>query len=273
MDMERVVSAVQVIQSRSDKITQTHLVIIAVVVLIALFLFQHFGTSKLVTAAGLVRDQIFVGDTSTEYKSSGTIVDVKVDTCSNIIWICSTPYNGSSTIIGGNSMSFDFCTILHDPGVEQFSENTISLLGIDTEVFSDSLLGLDVRLLFTPASGASLARAAASREISLVNQIWVHYRNTQRPFYAILHRIDMGIVVDLEPLCSLQSLPGGDIGVLCDTVVEKVHELTGYDRVMVYKFHEDEHGEVLLEIRSWSDLEPYLGLHYPATDVPQVELC
>eukprot|EP01018_Ginkgo_biloba_P018742 Gb_28563 [translate_table: standard] len=42
-------------------------------------------------------------------------------------------------------------------------------------------------------------------------------------------------------------------------------ELTGYDRVMVYKFHEDKHGEVVAEIRRL-DLEPYLGLHYLATD-------
>ncbi|CAI5962715.1 unnamed protein product [Closterium sp. NIES-65] len=37
---------------------------------------------------------------------------------------------------------------------------------------------------------------------------------------------------------------------------------------MTYKFHEDEHGEVIAEIRR-SDMEPYLGLHYPATDIPQ----
>jgi light-regulated signal transduction histidine kinase (bacteriophytochrome) len=55
---------------------------------------------------------------------------------------------------------------------------------------------------------------------------------------------------------------------MCDTVVEEVQKLTGYDRVMVYKFHDDEHGEVVSEIRR-SDLEPYLGLHYPATDIPQ----
>ncbi|KAF9621349.1 hypothetical protein IFM89_020008 [Coptis chinensis] len=194
---------------------------------------------------------------------------------------------------GGSIQPFGCMLALQERSltVIAYSENTISLLGLDTQVFTQSLLGLDVRLLFTPASGASLARASASREISLVNPIWVHSRNTQRPFYAILHRIDVGIVVDLEPARSgdpaftiagavqsqklavraisrLQSLPGGDIGVLCDTVVEKVRELTGYDRVMVYKFHEDEHGEVLSEIRR-SDLEPYLGLHYPATDVPQ----
>ncbi|XP_051135609.1 phytochrome E-like isoform X2 [Andrographis paniculata] len=72
----------------------------------------------------------------------------------------------------------------------------------------------------------------------------------------------------LRAISRLQSHPGGDIGALCDTVVEDVQRLTGYDRVMVYKFHDDEHGEVVSEIRR-SDLDPYLGLHYPATDIPQ----
>ncbi|KAI3840803.1 hypothetical protein MKW92_045313 [Papaver armeniacum] len=187
-----------------------------------------------------------------------------------------------------------------------YSENATDLLlglGLDgnrTDVlvtttesskFDGGLIGVDARTLFTPSSGASLVKAVASREISLQNPIWVHSKSTQKPFYAILHRIDVGIVIDLEPaklgdpafsiagvvqsqklavraISRLQSLPGGDIGVLCDTVVQNVQELTGYDRVMVYKFHEDEHGEVVSEIRR-SDLEPYLGLHYPATDIPQ----
>ncbi|PIA64662.1 hypothetical protein AQUCO_00100253v1 [Aquilegia coerulea] len=41
-----VVSAVQGIQSRSDKITQNHVVIISVVILLMLFFFQRFGTTK-----------------------------------------------------------------------------------------------------------------------------------------------------------------------------------------------------------------------------------
>uniref|UniRef100_A0A0D6QZ02 Phytochrome n=18 Tax=Araucaria TaxID=25666 RepID=A0A0D6QZ02_ARACU len=157
-------------------------------------------------------------------------------------------------------------------------------------------IGTDVRTLFTPSSARLLEKAAMAHEISLMNPIWVHSKNTNKPFYAIVHRIDVGMVIDLEPvrtgsggggdaalsaagavqsqklavraISRLQSLPAGDIGLLCDTVVEDVRELTGYDRVMVYKFHEDEHGEVLAEIRR-SDLEPYLGLHYPATDIPQ----
>ncbi|KAI9087301.1 hypothetical protein K1719_030771 [Acacia pycnantha] len=45
---------------------------------------------------------------------------------------------------------------------------------------------------------ASLAKASASREISLLNPIWVCSRTTQKPFYAIMHQIDVGIVIDLE---------------------------------------------------------------------------
>ncbi|WP_295436687.1 ATP-binding protein [uncultured Thiodictyon sp.] len=43
--------------------------------------------------------------------------------------------------------------------------------------------------------------------------------------------------------------------------------LTGYDRVMIYRFDPDWHGEVVAEARR-DDLEPYLGLHFPASDIP-----
>lgn len=174
-----------------------------------------------------------------------------------------------------------------------YSENCFEFLGLTVTSGFDGkgLLGIDARTFFMPSSSGSLAKAAASREISLLNPVWVYSRTTEKPFYAILHRIDVGIVIDLEPARSidpalslagavqsqklavraitrLQSLPRGDIGALCDTVVEDVQKLTGYDRVMVYEFQDDDHGKVVSEIRR-SDLEPYLGLHYPATDIPQ----
>ncbi len=48
---------------------------------------------------------------------------------------------------------------------------------------------------------------------------------------------------------------------------EQVRSLTGYDRVMVYRFREDDSGEVIAETCS-AGMEPYLGLRYPATDIP-----
>ncbi|KAL0323390.1 UNVERIFIED_CONTAM: Phytochrome B [Sesamum angustifolium] len=178
-----------------------------------------------------------------------------------------------------------------------YSENAREMLGLTPQSVPSLekpeilTIGTDVRTLFTPSSSVLLERAFGAREITLLNPIWIHSKNSGKPFYAILHRIDVGIVIDLEPartedpalsiagavqsqklavraISHLQSLPGGDIKLLCDTVVESVRELTGYDRVMVYKFHEDEHGEVVAESKR-ADLEPYIGLHYPATDIPQ----
>ena len=58
------------------------------------------------------------------------------------------------------------------------------------------------------------------------------------------------------------------IGTLADAVVRGMRELTGYDRVMVYKFDPDGHGEIIAEARD-PRLETLLGHHYPATDIPQ----
>ena len=50
-------------------------------------------------------------------------------------------------------------------------------------------------------------------------------------------------------------------------VAEQVRLLTGYDRVMVYRFRHDDSGEVVAESRD-SELPAYLGLRYPASDIP-----
>ncbi|VTS08798.1 PAS domain S-box protein [Tuwongella immobilis] len=55
----------------------------------------------------------------------------------------------------------------------------------------------------------------------------------------------------------------------CERILEKLRRRTGYDRLMVYRFCEDWHGEVIAESRDESATEePYLGLHYPASDIP-----
>jgi phytochrome A len=66
----------------------------------------------------------------------------------------------------------------------------------------------------------------------------------------------------------IQSVPGGSMEVLCNTLVQEIFDLVGYDRVMAYKFHEHHHGEIIAEVRE-PGLEPYIGLHYLATDIPQ----
>ena len=46
-----------------------------------------------------------------------------------------------------------------------------------------------------------------------------------------------------------------------------IRDVTGFDRVMIYKFAEDKHGEVIAESTNRPD--SFLGLHYPASDIPE----
>lgn len=54
----------------------------------------------------------------------------------------------------------------------------------------------------------------------------------------------------------------------CQRAAEQVRDFIGFDRVMVYRFDPDLSGHVIAEARR-PDLESYLGLHYPASDIPK----
>lgn len=49
--------------------------------------------------------------------------------------------------------------------------------------------------------------------------------------------------------------------------VGEIARLTGFDRVMAYRFRHDDSGEVVAEHRR-PELEPFLGQRYPASDIP-----
>lgn len=57
------------------------------------------------------------------------------------------------------------------------------------------------------------------------------------------------------------------IDALLQLATEQVRAITGFDRVMAYRFHHDDSGDVTAESRR-DDLEPYLGRRYPASDIP-----
>lgn len=111
-------------------------------------------------------------------------------------------------------------------------------------------------------------------------------------FEGTLHRSATGVLVlELEPLSPPPGQPEavmpphavlqdmlaqavrrfGDapsLGALADAGVSVVRDLTGYDRVMVYRFDPDGHGQVIAEARD-PRIDPLLGHRYPATDIPQ----
>jgi chemotaxis family two-component system sensor kinase Cph1 len=58
-----------------------------------------------------------------------------------------------------------------------------------------------------------------------------------------------------------------NVDALLETAVRQVREFTGFDRVMAYRFREDDSGDVVAEARR-EDLVPYAGQRYPAGDIP-----
>lgn len=55
--------------------------------------------------------------------------------------------------------------------------------------------------------------------------------------------------------------------IFCQSVADETRKITGYDRVMIYRFDEDYNGKVFAESRT-EKVESFLGLHYPHSDIP-----
>ncbi len=53
-------------------------------------------------------------------------------------------------------------------------------------------------------------------------------------------------------------------------IANLLNEVTGFNRVMIYAFREDGDGEVLAEARNADVYGSYLGLRFPASDIPQI---
>jgi len=100
------------------------------------------------------------------------------------------------------------------------------------------------------------------------------------PFYLIINASADCWLLEFEPVTlqyDIQSavgrsasamLQGKSILSLLAKAALQVKKLIEFDRVMVYKFLDDGHGEVVAEVKE-ENLESFFGLHYPASDIPQ----
>jgi light-regulated signal transduction histidine kinase (bacteriophytochrome) len=81
-----------------------------------------------------------------------------------------------------------------------------------------------------------------------------------RPFsFPNTYQAVRGTIGELNRASSLQEL--------YDITAQAVRTLTGFDRVMVYRYDADYNGEVVAEAKL-PELNSFLGLHYPASDIP-----
>ena len=176
--------------------------------------------------------------------------------------------------------------VLQEPELRilQASANTADYLGLPAE----ALLGQGIEIALGETASAELrARLAAQPlEGTLLRLITVRPPAAERVCHLFGNRTPDGLLlIEFEPIDETARVKAPDLyqevhGALqrlqatpslrafFALAVTEIRRLTGFDRVMAYRFDADGSGEVIAE--SVADgLETYLGLHYPATDIPE----
>ncbi len=174
---------------------------------------------------------------------------------------------------------------LHEDGLicHQVSNNTSEFLGIS----ATDLLGNSIAPVLGPEQTEAFRQTLSTSELQARNpmKLMVPAGNGKdRLVNGIVHRHKGILFLELEPcdgnvespLRAFQRFQSAmvrlqrteNVSQLWRVVVEEVKSILEFDRVMVYRFDRDGHGEVIEE-EVVEGRDKYIGLHYPASDIPQ----
>ncbi|QEH35267.1 Phytochrome-like protein cph1 [Aquisphaera giovannonii] len=164
-----------------------------------------------------------------------------------------------------------------DLSVVQASANAAGLLGLPAE----ELAGRPAPSLFDGEDRERCRRWLGSADL---RDGPLRLSSRGRPLDATAHRHDGALILELEDARdagpTIQAdyrsvrtamgrlLAAGSLEEFCRVAAAEMRDLTGYDRVTVYRFDDDWNGLVYAEAKR-DDLEPLLGLHFPASDIPE----
>jgi chemotaxis family two-component system sensor kinase Cph1 len=176
--------------------------------------------------------------------------------------------------------------VLQEPELKilQVSNNAPTILGMSlAEILSKTLEDI-----FDPFQVDRLKEGLKINDFDALNpsKIWARVNGDEYAvFDGVFHRNSEGmLILELEPAVSYENIPflsfyhlaktsinslekSSRLTDFCQIIVEEVRKMTGFDRVMLYKFDAENNGEVVAEDKL-EELEPYLGLHYPESDIP-----
>jgi two-component system, chemotaxis family, sensor kinase Cph1 len=168
---------------------------------------------------------------------------------------------------------------LQDRRITYASANTRALIGAQPQQLFDS----PVLSIFSPHEQQRLEQAIEQTGHTPASPDLYGIRlatASDGKVDVMLHQVDGQIVIEIEkaygddqanllPVLHASEVIGEATNVpeIEAAVASAVRALTGFDRAMVYQFHEDEHGEIVAEDRL-PGLVRYLGHHFPASDIP-----
>lgn len=176
-----------------------------------------------------------------------------------------------------------------DLTISQISDNSGAILGI----YPDDLINRPLDMLFDRGQMQQIQQALLQGDVETINplKLSLQAENFAKSgdritlFDGILHCSGKTVILELEPLPQQQTFHSldcyrsihriaielrqiDDLQALFQTTATKIRQLTGFDRVMLYRFNEQGHGTVIAEEKQ-DDLEAFNGLNFPAFDIPQ----
>ncbi|HEY9725254.1 MAG TPA: ATP-binding protein [Chroococcales cyanobacterium] len=177
--------------------------------------------------------------------------------------------------------------VLEEPDLKilQVSRNTYAAFGMHPE----TMLHKKLEDIFDSFQVDKLKVGLSDENFDFINptKVWARRKGDDYVvFDSIFHRNPDGLLIlELEPAIAQENVPflsfyhlarasinqlesTSNLHDFCQIIVKEVRKLTGFDRVMLYKFEEDGHGSVIAEEKVEA-LESYLGLHYPESDIPK----
>ncbi|QHG20126.1 ATP-binding protein [Nostoc sp. ATCC 53789] len=173
--------------------------------------------------------------------------------------------------------------VLQAPTLEiiQVSSNSQEVVARQPE----ELLGKPLSYLFN-VKQIKLIQQCLAEDFESINPLNLSIKRLNKSIYfdGIVHRLDNIIILELEPkqakgqisffnfyqqvrgtITRIQKAP--TLLKMCQIVVTEVRRITGFERVMVYKFDQEGAGSVIAE--DTNQETPYLDLHYPPSDIPK----
>lgn len=163
----------------------------------------------------------------------------------------------------------------------QLSQNTQTILGHPPA----ALLGKPLTDLFENEQVNALQRCL-EEDFESINPLNLSIKQGKTTFYldGIVHQQDNIVLLELEPKAAKDNTgfvsfyhraratvtriqKASSLLDMCQVVVEEVRRITGFDRVMVYRFDDEGAGSVIAE--STDHDTSYLNLRYPPSDIPK----
>ena len=157
------------------------------------------------------------------------------------------------------------------------SENCVDFLN-KTHI---ELLGKNLETIFSKAEFENIQQQFNEFSTDLLQPFIINYE--EKSFHVTAHKSDEVIILEFELFAEAKmALPdvliqmkrfayhtqrADNLQSLCQDIADETRSITGYDRVMIYRFDKEYNGEVFAESKK-EDLKPFLHLHYPHTDIP-----